>query len=304
MDDLKTGIVFDIERCSMYDGPGIRTTVFLKGCPLSCKWCHNPESQKCLPELAFYSNLCTHCGKCAQICPEVHKVSAHAHKVIFKDCKTCGKCAKICPTGALKMIGKPVRIREIMEILRKDMPYFEATSGGLTVSGGEPFGQYIFLLQLLQSAKAENIHTCIETCGFTSREKLDGVLPFTDLFLYDYKVSSPELHKQFTGVDNHLILKNFRYLYSLGKQIILRCPVIPGYNDTEEHFRSICDMEKQFPNLAGIEIMPYHSLGREKAAAVNRSYEVTAPTVDEAAKQIWKKRLASLGAGKGILSSF
>lgn len=304
MDDLKTGIVFDIERCSMYDGPGIRTTVFLKGCPLSCKWCHNPESQKCLPELAFYSNLCTHCGKCAQICPSVHKVSRQTHKVNYKNCKVCGKCAAACPADALKIIGRQVQIREIMEILRKDMPYFETTSGGLTVSGGEPFGQYIFLQELLQSAKSENIHTCIETCGFTSREKLDGVLPFTDLFLFDYKVTSPELHKKFTGVDNHLILENFRYLYNKGKQIILRCPVIPGYNDTPEHFQAICSMEKQYPDLRGIEIMPYHSLGREKAAAVNKTYEVTAPTVDEDTKQNWREQLKSFGASDSILNSF
>lgn len=304
MNDLKTGMIFDIERCSMYDGPGIRTTVFLKGCPLSCKWCHNPESQRPLPELAFYSEKCVRCGKCAKICPDVHKLSARTHKVHYQNCKSCGRCAKVCPIHALKLIGKTYQIKEVMDILKKDIPYFRTAGGGLTVSGGEPFSQYIFLKELLQYAKAEDIHTCIETSGFTTREKIDGVLPYTDLFLFDYKVTSPELHKQFTGVDNRIILENFRYLYSRGQAIILRCPIIPGYNDTEDHFRAICDMEKQYPDLAGIEIMPYHSLGKEKAAAVNKPYEVTAPTADDTVKNMWKKQLRTLGASDALLESF
>lgn len=304
MDDLRTGIIFDIERCSMYDGPGIRTTVFLKGCPLSCKWCHNPESQRSLPELAFHSEQCICCGNCAQVCPSVHTVTKLRHKVERKLCKTCGKCLSVCPTGALKIVGRQIRIREIIEILKRDKSFFDSTGGGLTVSGGEPFSQYIFLRQLLKCAKEEDIHTCIETCGFTTQEKLDGVLPFTDLFLFDYKVTASEAHKEYTGVDNRMILDNFHYLYSAGKQIILRCPIIPGYNDTVEHFQAICDIEKQFPSLAGIEIMPYHSLGREKAAAVNRPYEITSPTVSDLTKQRWKKRFIALGAGKSLIDSF
>ncbi len=304
MNDLKTGMIFDIERCSMYDGPGIRTTVFLKGCPLSCKWCHNPESQKPLPELAFYAEKCVRCGNCAEVCSDVHKLSARTHKVLYQNCKSCSKCTKVCPVSALKLIGKTYQIKEVMDILRKDIPYFEAAGGGLTVSGGEPFSQYIFLKELLQYANAESIHTCIETSGFTTREKIDGILPYTDLFLFDYKVTSPELHRQFTGVDNHIILENFRYLYSCGQAIILRCPIIPGYNDTEDHFRAICDMEKQYPNLSGIEIMPYHSLGRDKAAAVNKAYEVAAPAADDIVKNAWKGRLMALGASKELLNSF
>lgn len=304
MDDLKTGIVFDIERCSMYDGPGIRTTIFLKGCPLSCKWCHNPESQNPLPELAFFAEKCIHCGKCAEICPSVHQISARSHKVYHHKCTRCGKCIENCPTNALKIIGKTYQLREIMDIVTKDKSYFDTTGGGITVSGGEPFSQYLFLKELLKCAKAEKIHTCIETSGFTTQEKLDGILPFTDLFLFDYKVTSPELHRSFTGVDNQTILNNFRYLYSCGQQIILRCPIIPGYNDTNDHFQSICKLEKQYPSLVGIEIMPYHSLGREKARSINKSYEITAPTVDEPIKSKWKKQLYAHGASTYLLNSF
>lgn len=304
MNFTQTGTIFDIERCSLHDGPGVRTTVFLKGCPLSCKWCHNPESQLPTPQLSFSADKCTLCGKCSSICPSVHRLSGTTHKVDYSKCTACGKCAHICPSKALKLIGRRVIVRDVMDVLRKDIVYFKETGGGLTVSGGEPFSQYPFLRELLLAAKTENIHTCVETCGFTSRQNLADIAEFTDLFLYDYKVTDPVLHKKYTGADPRLIRENFHFLYNGRHPILLRCPIIPGYNDTPEHFQAISRLEKEYPDLEGIEILPYHSLGREKALAVNKPYEVTAPTADEATKDSWRRQLKALGCGKALLNSF
>lgn len=309
METSATGIIFDLQRCSMYDGPGIRTTVFLKGCPLNCKWCHNPESQCSHPQLAFYPANCTLCGRCSRLCPDVHKIQNNLHQVDFSLCKQAcmvhsKNCEAICPSGALKIIGKAVTRDEIIEIAKKDILYYEQTGGGLTISGGEPFSQYPFLEALLTAAKAAKIHTCVETCGYTSQKLLAQSSPYIDLFLFDYKVTSPRLHKEFTGADNQQILNNLEYLYHQNKKIILRCPIIPGYNDTKEHFHGIARMEQKFPHLAAIEIMPYHSLGREKAAAIGGNYQVKAPTADDAIKSNWKEQLKRSGCSQAVVDSF
>lgn len=303
MNDSITGTIFDIERCSMYDGPGIRTTVFLKGCPLSCKWCHNPESQSVHPQLSFRADKCTLCGKCEELCPEVHQIIS-SHTVNYSHCKACGKCVASCPSDALKIIGKTTSVEDVMDIVKKDSSYYRQTGGGLTVSGGEPFAQPLFLKELLCAAKKEEIHTCIETCGYTTKQNLRSVLPYVDIFLFDYKETSPKLHEQYTGVDNEQIIEMFRFLYEQNKKIILRCPIIPGYNDTEEHFRGIAAMEQQYPRLSGIEIMPYHNLGRAKAIAVGKDYEISAPTADEALKNHWKKQLLACGCSAAVIQSF
>lgn len=331
------GTIFDIQRCSMHDGPGIRTTIFLKGCPLSCKWCHNPESRSARPQLAFYEEKCTLCGRCATICPEVHVFGnsckallsefdtgdctpIHApkdsavfqeaesvplrHTVVRSACKTCGRCVDACPSSALRIFGKTATTEEIMALVRKDKAYYKETGGGMTVSGGEPFFQFSFLLALLLAAKAEGIHTCVETSGFTSRENLAACMPYVDLFLFDYKASSPIRHRELTGVDKAQILDNLHFLYEQNRSIILRCPIIPGCNDTEEHFRGIHRMELEFPDLAGIEILPYHSLGRGKASAIGQTYEITAATADEHLKEKWKKTMATCGCSEPVLQSF
>ncbi len=248
-----SGTVFDIQRCSMHDGPGIRTTVFLKGCPLSCKWCHNPESQKLLPQLAYYAEKCIGCQLCSQIHPQVHTFgispAAVNHTVNYEHCTFCGKCVEQCPSHALKIFGYAQDITSIMNIVLKDMPYYQETGGGLTISGGEPFLQYDFLLGLLKEAKKKGISTCVETCGEVSRDKLSAAMEYIDYFLYDYKETSPIRHKKFTGVDNTLILDNLNFIYHNNQNIILRCPIIPGYNDTDEHFQGIAEMEKKYPNF-------------------------------------------------------
>ena len=303
-----SGTVFDVQRCSMHDGPGIRTTVFLKGCPLSCKWCHNPESQKHLPQLAYYSEKCIGCLSCSRIHPQVHTFghppAAQNHTVDYARCRLCGRCVDQCPAQALKIFGFRQDIKSIMEMIVKDIPYYQETGGGLTVSGGEPFLQYSFLLGLLKAAKEQGISTCVETCGQVSRERLTEAMEYIDYFLYDYKETSPTRHKEFTGMDNTQILANLDYLYRSGKQITLRCPIIPGYNDTPEHFQGIAEMEKRYPGFLGIEIMPYHDLGKTKAYAIGADYKISPATADNTLKAKWKDALNSYGCSAKILESF
>lgn len=299
------GTIFSIERCSMYDGPGIRTSVFFKGCPLTCKWCHNPESQSPLPQLAFYKNKCTGCRICEAVCPnQVHRFDAAKHLINFANCTGARNCTSSCPSGALKFFGYTSYPEQIMEVVRKDLPYYEQTGGGLTISGGEPFFQPEFLLEVLRLAKADRIHTCVETCGLVPADSLTKTLPYIDLFLFDYKETSPVLHKEFTGADNRLILSNLDLLCSLNKPVILRCPIIPGFNDTKEHFAGIHEIEARYHNLAGIEILPYHDLGKEKAAAIGHNYDISAPAADENTRQLWKQQMADCGCTDAILKSF
>ncbi|MGB8454441.1 MAG: glycyl-radical enzyme activating protein [Anaerocolumna sp.] len=302
---LRKGIIFDVQRSSMYDGPGIRTTVFFKGCPLSCLWCHNPESQECKPQLAYYEEKCTYCRRCAAVCPgNIHSFQSGKHTLSYECCTACGMCTSHCLGNALRIYGNTVTAEEIMEIVKQDKNYYYRSGGGLTISGGEPFLQYDFLLEVLKRAKEEKIHTCVETCGFTDTGRLVEAMPEIDLFLFDYKVTSPVLHKQYTGVDNKLIIKNLRLLYEYGKTIVLRCPIIPGYNDTEEHFSGIHAIELEMPGLTAIEIMPYHDMGKGKAVAIGKSYEVPIPTLNKEEKDKLRRQLYSSGCSMKTINSF
>ena len=218
-------ILFDIQRSSTVDGPGIRTTVFLKGCPLKCVWCHNPEAISRKVQLSFNESKCISCGKCAEVCDhQAHSFVDGNHFVDFDSCKTDGACVEVCEHEALELIGYDSDINAVMEIVNKDKIFYEASGGGLTISGGEPMMDYAFTKDLLKRAKEEGIHTCLDTSGQAPTNRYLEIMPYVDLFLYDYKCTDSLLHKDLTRVDNKLILENLKSLYKHGASILLRCP--------------------------------------------------------------------------------
>lgn len=260
------GTIFNLQRFSIYDGPGIRTTVFLKGCPLRCAWCHNPESQSIKPEIMFYSEKCIGCGRCDGIA--LDDTSFH------------------CLNGAREACGKTVSSDEIIAEVVRDKVFYDNSGGGLTLSGGEPLLQFDFSMVLLQSAKENGIHTAIETCGFVKPEYIEKIAGYTDLFLYDYKETDSDLHKKFTGQGNELIISNLRLLDSINKPVILRCPIIPGYNDRAEHFAAIGNIVNELDNILRVEVEPYHPLGEYKYACLGLKYGLIS-TPDDAPKEQW-----------------
>ena len=272
MADKITGCVFNIQKFCTNDGPGIRTTVFLKGCPLDCMWCHNPESKSRLPQLSFNKDKCTYCGACLEVCaPKGHAFEENKHSLDRSLCVMCGRCAGACPSGSLEVIGQTMDADEVMKAVLKDKPFYRG-EGGMTVSGGEPFYQFSFLMELLKSARENGIHTCVETSGFTSRANMEKAAEYIDLFLYDCKLTTNEAHKKYTGVPNEPILENLFMVDEMGKKVILRCPIIPGINDNDEHFQGIANIANKLKNIVRVEVMAYHSLGESKAQNTDMEY--------------------------------
>ncbi len=265
------GRVFDIQRFSIHDGPGIRTTVFLKGCPLRCLWCHNPEGLSPSPVISFLSEKCMACGECVRMCPNgAHHFragdngAASTHAYDRGRCEACGRCTITCDTRALEFVGRRMTVEEVMKEVRQDRPFYMTSGGGLTVSGGEPLAQPEFTRELLAAARDEGIHRCVETSGFASWTRFKAVLSLVDLFLFDFKETDPRRHADFTGQSNEVILENLRALYDAGAKIQLQCPIVPGFNDREEHFAGIVALIRSMPDLLGIRLLPYHPLGKTK----------------------------------------
>ena len=250
-----TATIFDIQRNSYVDGPGIRTTVFFKGCNLNCFWCHNPESKKKHPQMMFFKNKCTGCGKCKEKCQNG-----------LEKCDLCGKCTLYCPSEAREICGREYTVDEVMKEILKDKPFYETSGGGVTFSGGECMLQIDFLCEILRKCKENGIHTAVDTAGNVPWESFERVLPYTDLFLYDVKCITESLHKKGTGVSNELILQNLQRLKGKA-DIIIRVPVIPEFNDDASEQDKIKEFLQQ-NNFEKVEYLPYHDMGEHKKDAL------------------------------------
>lgn len=265
-----TGRIFDIKHFAVHDGDGIRTTVFFKGCPLKCIWCHNPEGITRPKQLAYYAHKCIGCGECVSAC-EAHSISDKGHIFDRTKCDGCEKkdtpaCESLCLGGALKHYGRDVTVEDLMPSLLADVDFYKNSGGGVTLSGGECLAQADFCAELLCALKEQGIHTAVDTCGLVPRESIEKVLPYTDIFLYDVKAIDGEVHKKCTGVDNALILENLRYLDSVGAKIEIRIPVVPRFNDGE--LKKIYDFLAPMKNITAVKELKYHNLAGSKYDAL------------------------------------
>ena len=271
---MSKGMIFDIQRFCLHDGPGIRTVVFLKGCPLSCQWCSNPESQSFDPELLVYAEKCIGCGACRDVCARFAiTLTDNGPEVDRNKCAACGECAAHCPSSALRLSGEEYSVTDAVEELLKDKLYFEVSGGGVTLSGGEPLAQPGFVTELLMALKQHGIHTAIETCGDAEWSVFEQIMDYTDLFLFDIKNMNSHDHETATGGDNKLILNNFESLARRGKELTVRVPVIPGWNSDAEHLQRLAGYAGKH-GVSSIELLPYHSLGRSKYSALGRTCSV------------------------------
>ena len=288
MDKNITGNIFDIQHFSVHDGPGIRCSVFFKGCNLRCLWCHNPESFLTRPmELSFVPDRCIGCGYCFSTCENgCHRMEAGRHVLEWQKCTRCGACAQKCHAKALTTVGSNVTAGEVMDEVMRDKMFYETSGGGITLSGGEPMLQREFARAIMFMAKGQGIHTALQTCAVYDPAWLDGLKEYVDLFLVDYKATDPMQHKELTGADNGLVLENLVKLHREGRNVLLRCPIVPGCNDTEGHFAKIAELTREYPGIIGAELLFYHKLGVSKIERFGLEGEVPHREFEAASKEM------------------
>jgi len=267
-------IITNIQTFSIHDGPGIRTVVFFKDCPLTCQWCANPECLPGSPAMGFIQTLCAHCGRCLEVCPNNAILQEEGtHRIDYARCNACGRCRDQCYTGALVRYGESMTVDEVWDAVRRDKMFYDASGGGVTVSGGEPLLHPAFVRELFELCRREKIDTCVETCGCVDSDALIVTMPVTDHFLFDLKMMDPDAHKRLTGQSNDRILKNASLLIQHGADVVFRQPLIPGINDSIENIEATARfLTRLGRNAARLQLMPFHRMGQSKYRALNMVY--------------------------------
>lgn len=270
---MAKGKIINIMKYSIHDGPGIRTTVFFKGCPLNCQWCHNPESQSFGQELMYRPDRCIGCGQCLETCPNGAIVSMSGKLEYLRDqCQVCGACCKVCHAGVRELVEKTMSVSEVMAEIEKDLVFYDESGGGVTFSGGEAVMQPVFLLEMLKECRKKEIHTAVETCGYVNLEFLQTISDYVDLFMYDLKLMDSQKHQRVTGVPNERILENLSWLAEHHPKVIVRVPVIPGINDEEENLHQIGDFVASLKQVLELHLLPYHKAGVDKYQRLGLTY--------------------------------
>lgn len=285
----RKAFIFNKQKYNMYDGPGVRTLVFFKGCPLRCKWCSNPEGLERKYQIMFKPTTCVSCGSCVPVCPQkIHSISSSGEHIIDRsiDCIGCGQCVEACIPDALKVAGEQVPISELLEYVEQDRAFYDQSGGGVTLGGGEVTSQPEAAINLLQACKQEGLHTAIETCGYTKKETILRFAEYVDLFLFDLKHIDPDRHFELTGVRNEMILENLEELIMKRNHVKIRMPMLKGINDSEAEIRGVIEFLKpfrEFKNFEGIDLLPYHKLGVNKYVQLGMDYPIEGdPSLDDA----------------------
>jgi len=268
-----SGLVTNIQRYSLQDGPGIRTTVFLKGCPLDCWWCHNPEGIRPEQEVVTVESRCLRCGECVEACPQdvARRAGGNEDRAA---CQHCGACVRACPTGARQFAGMPMTVADVMQEIGKDSIFHDDSGGGVTFSGGEPLLQPEFLLALLRTCRQAGIHTAVDTCGLAKQSTLLQVVALADLVLFDLKILDDSSHRKYTGVSNHLILENLREVSRNHANVWLRVPLIPGINDASAELLRMAQFAASLSTIRQVNLLPYHRTGVQKFERFGRDYRL------------------------------